>query len=184
MNTSQTQKLGTNKALTDGPHVEQSVEMKARDDTSVLADAMNWANNAVSAKEQAQAQARDQTQARAKEQALANNQKPYGTQKDIEPYAEHAIKAKQDIERISTGLADALSNVTRQDQIFSTMNADELVEMAKRGMEEINTLRATNTKQLLKGCELFDQMTNSLTAKEQDLSRRQAMYTAIIKGGE
>ena len=93
-------------------------------------------------------------------------------------------ESEQDVKRVRTALVDAMTSIDSEDKIFSTMNAGELVEMAKRGLEEVTKLRSVNTKQLLEGRVLFDRMIDSLDVKEKDLNRRQSMYVAIIKRGD
>jgi len=93
-------------------------------------------------------------------------------------------ESEQDVKRVRTALVDAMTSIDNEDKIFSTMNAGELVEMAKRGLEEITKLRSVNIKQLLEGRVLFDRMIDSLDVKEKDLNRRQSMYVAIIKRGD
>ncbi len=93
-------------------------------------------------------------------------------------------ESEQDVKRVRTALVDAMTSIDNEDKIFSTMNAGELVEMAKRGLEEVTKLRSVNTKQLLEGRVLFDRMIDSLDVKEKDLNRRQSMYVAIIKRGD
>ena len=77
-------------------------------------------------------------------------------------------------------IQDAMEAINIEDKAVIQMNADELVDQATRGMEEVAALRAADMSKLLEGRKHFTALVGQLTVSEADLAKRHSIYTAML----